>query len=134
MRIAEVLVPAPVGGTSQVKQLTGSYPHVRVRDDGRAMVSQAGSVLLVETVRKTGLDQTVSAALAPWRRPRAGFVTCQASNDASAEHVRCMPLSNTIRRMPDLNITADRTFAPNSGRGDCKTFGVTPDHGRCIDD
>lgn len=45
-----------------------------------------------------------------------GSVTCQASNDASAEHVRCVPLSNTIRRTPDLNTTADRTFAPNSGR------------------
>lgn len=35
------------------------------------MVSQAGGVLLVETVRKTGLDTAISAALAPWRRPRA---------------------------------------------------------------
>lgn len=35
------------------------------------MVSQAGSVLLGETVRKAGLDQALSAALAPWRRPRA---------------------------------------------------------------
>lgn len=35
------------------------------------MVSQAGGVLLVETVRKTGLDRAISAALAPWRRPRA---------------------------------------------------------------
>ncbi|WP_406724449.1 IS1380 family transposase [Streptomyces sp. GD-15H] len=35
------------------------------------MLSQAGSVLLVETVRKTGLDQAISAALAPWRKPRA---------------------------------------------------------------
>ncbi len=35
------------------------------------MVSQAGSVLLVETVRKAGLDQVISAVLAPWRRPRA---------------------------------------------------------------
>jgi hypothetical protein len=34
------------------------------------VVSQAGSVLLVETVRKAGLDQAISAALAPWRRPR----------------------------------------------------------------
>ncbi|CCK32806.1 transposase [Streptomyces davaonensis JCM 4913] len=33
--------------------------------------SQAGSVLLVETVRKIGLDQAISAALTPWRRPRA---------------------------------------------------------------
>jgi hypothetical protein len=28
-------------------------------------------VLLVETVRKTGLDQAISTALAPWRKPRA---------------------------------------------------------------
>ncbi|MEU0738715.1 IS1380 family transposase [Streptomyces sp. NPDC006134] len=54
-----------------MKQRTGSYPRVRVRDDGRAVVWQAGSVLLVETVRKTGLDQAVSKALAPWRKPRA---------------------------------------------------------------
>jgi hypothetical protein len=35
------------------------------------VVSQAGAVLLLETVRKTGLDQSISAALAPWRKPRA---------------------------------------------------------------
>ncbi|WP_305733694.1 hypothetical protein [Streptomyces sp. TRM70350] len=39
--------------------------------DGRGMVSQASSVLLVETVRKSGLNQASSAALAPWRKPRA---------------------------------------------------------------
>ncbi|MGA5342079.1 transposase, partial [Streptomyces griseoincarnatus] len=49
----------------------GSYPRVRVQGDGRQAVSQAGSVLLVETVRKTGLDQVISSALAPWRKPRA---------------------------------------------------------------
>ncbi len=54
-----------------MKQPIGSYPPVRVRDDGRAVVSQAGSVLLIETVRKIGLDQAISAALTPWRRPRA---------------------------------------------------------------
>jgi hypothetical protein len=35
------------------------------------VVSQAGGVLLVETVRKSGLDQAMSAALAPWRKARA---------------------------------------------------------------
>jgi hypothetical protein len=35
------------------------------------VVTQAGAVLLVETVRKTGLDQAISAVLEPWRRPRA---------------------------------------------------------------
>ncbi|MFB7919166.1 IS1380 family transposase [Streptomyces sp. NPDC056061] len=54
-----------------MKQPTGSYLHVRVRNDGRAVVSQVGSVLLVETVRKIGLDRAISAALTPWRKPRA---------------------------------------------------------------
>ncbi|WP_326763658.1 IS1380 family transposase (plasmid) [Streptomyces sp. NBC_01591] len=49
----------------------GSYPPVRVQGDGGAVVSQAGGVLLAETVRKTGLDTAISAALAPWRKPRA---------------------------------------------------------------
>lgn len=55
-----------------MNQPTGFYPRVRVRDDGRTVVSQAGSPLLVETVRKTGLDGAVSAALAPWRKARRG--------------------------------------------------------------
>ncbi|CAM5303310.1 IS1380 family transposase [Streptomyces canarius] len=54
-----------------MKKPTGSYPHLLVQSDGRAVLSQAGSVLLVETVRKTGLDQAISAALAPWRKSRA---------------------------------------------------------------
>lgn len=37
----------------------------------RAVVSQAGGVLLVETVRKAGLDTAISAALTPWRKARA---------------------------------------------------------------
>ena len=49
----------------------GSYPRVRVEGGGRGVVSQAGGVLLVETVRKSGLDTAISAALAPWRKARA---------------------------------------------------------------
>src|SRR6478609_3652620 len=71
MRIDEVLVSATVGGTSRVKKRIGSYSRVRVEGGGRGVVSQAGAVLLLETVRKTGLDQAISAALAPWRKPRA---------------------------------------------------------------
>jgi hypothetical protein len=37
---------------------TGLYPHVFVEGDGRGAVSQAGA-LLVETVRKTGLDHAI---------------------------------------------------------------------------
>jgi hypothetical protein len=35
------------------------------------VVARAGSVLLVETVRKSGLDSAISASLAPWRKRRA---------------------------------------------------------------
>ena len=49
----------------------GSYPPVRVQGDGAGAISQAGAVLLVETVRKTGLDTAISEALTPWRKPRA---------------------------------------------------------------
>ncbi|MGW1245020.1 IS1380 family transposase [Streptomyces bobili] len=54
-----------------MKKRIGSYPRVRIEGGGRAVVSQAGSVLLVETVRKAGLDTAISAALTPWRKPRA---------------------------------------------------------------
>ncbi|MCX4791251.1 IS1380 family transposase [Streptomyces sp. NBC_01221] len=54
-----------------MKKRSGSYPPVRVEGGGRSVVSQAGAVLLVETIRKSGLDKAISAALAPWRRPRA---------------------------------------------------------------
>ncbi|WP_327234838.1 IS1380 family transposase [Streptomyces sp. NBC_01317] len=54
-----------------MKKNTGSYPHVRVGDGGRSVVSQAGAVLLVETIRKSGLDRAISTALGPWRKPRA---------------------------------------------------------------
>jgi hypothetical protein len=50
------------------------------------VVTQAGSVLLVETVRKTDLDQVMSQALAPWRkrparpRPRQGSAEYRAGS------------------------------------------------------
>ncbi|GAA4053795.1 hypothetical protein [Streptomyces shaanxiensis] len=37
----------------------GLYPRVRVEGGGSAVVSQAGAVLLVETVRKVGLDTAI---------------------------------------------------------------------------
>lgn len=56
--------------TLQVKKRIGSYPGVRIEGGGRSVVSQAGSVLLVETVRKAGLDTAIPAALTPWRKAR----------------------------------------------------------------
>ena len=35
------------------------------------MVSRAGAVVLVETVRRLGLDGALSTTLGPWRRPMA---------------------------------------------------------------
>lgn len=57
--------------TLQVSKRIGLYPRVRVEGGGSGAVSQAGAVLLVETVRKSGLDTAISVALAPWRKPRA---------------------------------------------------------------
>jgi hypothetical protein len=44
---------------------------VTVSADGRGLVSQAGAVLLWETLRVTGLGRGRSEGLAPWRAPRA---------------------------------------------------------------
>ncbi|MFD6311019.1 IS1380 family transposase [Streptomyces nigra] len=54
-----------------MREPISSYPRVRVQGDGRRVASQAGAVLLLETVRKIGLDQAISTALASWRKPRA---------------------------------------------------------------
>ena len=69
MRIVEVLVPATVGGTSQVKKHIGSYRRVHIQGGGRWCLRPV--LLLVETARKAGLDQAITAALNPWRCPRA---------------------------------------------------------------
>lgn len=39
-----------------MKKRIGSYPRVRTEGAGRGVVSQTGGVLLVETIRKDGLD------------------------------------------------------------------------------
>jgi hypothetical protein len=44
---------------------------VAVSADGRGLVSQAGAVLLWETIRVTGLGRGLSEGLARWRAPRA---------------------------------------------------------------
>ena len=44
---------------------------VTVSSDGRGLVSQAGAVLLWETIRVTGLARGLSAGLERWRAPRA---------------------------------------------------------------
>jgi hypothetical protein len=46
-------------------------PKITVSADGQGIVSQAGSLLLAETLRVTGLGQGLTAGLARWRAPRA---------------------------------------------------------------
>jgi Transposase DDE domain group 1 len=54
-----------------VKQRSGFYPRASVDAAGAQVVCQAGGVLLVDTVRVTGLDRLLSAAVGRWRRPNA---------------------------------------------------------------
>jgi hypothetical protein len=53
-----------------VKKRSGFYPRVGVDAAGSQVVSQAGGVVLVETVRAVGLDRALSAGLAPCVRVR----------------------------------------------------------------
>ena len=50
---------------------TGLYPRVHVDRAPVPAVGQAGGLLLVETIRATGLDRALSEALSRWRKPLA---------------------------------------------------------------
>ena len=52
-------------------QNTACRPKITVSADGRGIVSQAGVLLLAETLRVTGLGQGLADGLARWRAPRA---------------------------------------------------------------
>jgi hypothetical protein len=54
-----------------VRKSTGSYPRVRVDGVGKGVVSHAGGLLLTEVVRVSGVDRSLTAGLAPWRKPLA---------------------------------------------------------------
>jgi Transposase DDE domain group 1 len=50
---------------------TARRPKITVSADAKGLVSQAGTLLLLETARVTGLGEALSAGLARWRAPRA---------------------------------------------------------------
>ena len=52
-------------------QNTARRPKITVSADGKGLVSQAGALLLAETIRVTGLGQGLAGGLARWRAPRA---------------------------------------------------------------
>jgi hypothetical protein len=61
-------------------QPIGHRAKIVVSSDGKGIVGQAGGLLLMETLRATGLDQGLSRALEQWRAPRAvhdpGKIAC----------------------------------------------------------
>ena len=54
-----------------MRNRSGLYPRLAVDGRGRKVVSGAGGVVLTRTAATVGLDQALSDALAPWRRPLA---------------------------------------------------------------
>ena len=54
-----------------MRDSTGLYPCVRADAAGSGVVSHAGAVLLLDTIRASGLDRGLSRALEPWRKPTA---------------------------------------------------------------
>jgi len=54
-----------------VSNSTNLHPSVRVDPAGAGVVSQAGGLILTNTVRVSGLGTGLSNALSPWRKPFA---------------------------------------------------------------
>jgi Transposase DDE domain group 1 len=52
-------------------KVTARRPKITVSADGSGIVSQAGTLLLTQTMRATGLDGGLAVALGRWRAPRA---------------------------------------------------------------
>jgi hypothetical protein len=78
---------------------------VTVSADGRGLVSQAGAVLLWETMRVTGLGRGLSAALQPWRAPRAVHAPGKIVADLAAALALggdCLADIAVLRSQPDL--------------------------------
>ena len=84
---------------------SGFYPSVRVDAAGRRLVSHAGGVLLVETVRASGLDRELSAGLSRWRRPQARHDPAKVLLDLAVTLALggdCLADVATVRAAPDV--------------------------------
>src|SRR5690349_12312302 len=78
---------------------------VTVSADGRGLVSQAGAVLLWETMRVTGLGRGLTAALEPCRVPRAVHDPGKIITDLAAALALggdCLADIAVLREQPDL--------------------------------
>ncbi|WP_460695124.1 transposase [Modestobacter muralis] len=54
-----------------MKKRSGRYPSLAVDGQGPSVVPNAGAVVLLRTAEAVGLDEALSQAMAPWRRPLA---------------------------------------------------------------
>jgi hypothetical protein len=78
---------------------------VTVSADGRGLVSQAGAVLLWETLRVTGLGRGLPESLARWRAPRAVHDPGKIVADLAAALALggdCLADIAVLREQPDL--------------------------------
>ncbi len=84
-----------------------------VLDSGReSLVSSAGGLLLARTLRCSGLDKALSAALASWRAPRAVHdpakiltdiaIAVALGGDCAADLAWCGPSPNCSGRWPPM--------------------------------
>ena len=78
---------------------------VTVSADGRGLVSQAGAVLLWETIRVTGLGRGLSQGLEQWRAPRAVHDPGKIITDLAAAVALggdCLADIAALREQPEL--------------------------------
>ncbi len=97
-------------------QRSGFYPRVRVDGNGAGVVSQAGAVTLVETVRVSGVDAGLREALGRWRKPTAvhepGKVVCDLAM-ALAVGGDCLADVAALRAEPEVfgRVASDPTVS-----------------------
>ena len=91
-----------------MRESTGLYPRVRTDAAGAGVVSQAGAVLLLDTIRAAGLDGALSRALDPWRRPTAVHDPAKVLLDVAVSLAvggDCLADIAVLRAAPALGIT-----------------------------
>jgi Transposase DDE domain group 1 len=100
------------------------YPRVRVDARGTSAMSQAGGVLLVETIRAAGLDEGLSRGLASWRKPGSIHDPAKVLLDlavAVALRGDCLADAGVVRAEPAVfgcvasDATVSRTIAALAG-------------------
>jgi len=88
-----------------VSKRSGFYSCSVVDTAASKVVSQAGAVLLTETVRTVGLDRALSAAIGPWRPPNAVHNPAEVLLDLAvtlAEGGDCLADIAVLRAKPGL--------------------------------